>query len=252
MSNESAQLETPIDVMYLIHEALTAEASSVQRLIEEMEIGASLQPIRSAFNFWATALMYHADVEDQDMTGPLTDFQPARDNEGEHADLGVMIEGLGEYLEGHDREGLEERIKRAIVALHEETHAELMERLEDVLAVLDDEIGRTRVIARTRRHLYGKIVALKICQDDHLESEEAFVLPEVREAMSVAQQLELARRLLIDDGSDNPEWVYDWVHRNVGPERQQQLADLKAQFQPAEPTPIREYADYYLDQAADP
>ena len=250
MSNQNTGLDTPIDVMYLIHGALSAEASSVQRLIEELEVGASLQPIRAAFNFWATTLMYHADIEDQSMTGPMTDFQPARDNENEHADLGEMLEELQEFVLSDDHKGLEQRVKQAIVALHEETHVELMERLEDVLAVLDGEIGRTRVIARTRRHLYGKIVALKICQDDHLESEEAFVLPEVRERMSVAQQLDLARRLLIDEGSDNAEWVYDWVHRNVGPQQQQQLAYLKAQFQDS--TPTARHSEYYIDQAADP
>ena len=251
MSMQEATLETPIDVMYLIHEALTAEASEVQRLIEEMEVGASLQPVRSAFNFWATALMYHADIEDQSMTGPMTDFPQARTNEQEHAELGDMIEELQVLVNNGDHKGLEQHVKQAIIALHEEQHHELMERLEDVLAVLDGEIGRTRVIARTKRHLYGKIVALKISQDDHLESEEAFVLPEVRERMSVAQQLDLARRLLIDEGSDNAEWVYDWVHRRVGPRQKLQLAALKAQFQPSAPTRA-DYSDYYLDQAADP
>ena len=250
MNNEVVRLDTPIDVMYLIHEALTAEAAEVQRLIEEMEVGASLQPVRAAFNFWATALMYHADIEDQSMTGPMTDLQQARDNETEHLELGGMIEALKDSLEADDRKGLEQRVKQAIVALHEEQHAELMERLEDVLAVLDDEIGRTRVIARTRRHLYGKIVALKICQDDHLESEEAFVLPEVRERFSVAQQLELARRLLVDESSDNPEWILDWVTRRIDLDKQPQLSQLKAQFEAAGLS--SEQSEYYLDQAADP
>ena len=249
MNNEVTRLQTPIDVMYLIHEALSAEAASAQKLIENMELGSSLQPFRAAFNFWATALMYHADIEDQSMTGPMTDFQQARDNEAEHAQLGGMLEGLKDSLESDDRRGLEERVRHAIVALHDEQHAELMERLEDVLACLDDEIGRTRVIARTRRHLYGKIVELKICQDDHLESEEAFVLPEVKERLSVAQQLELARRLLVDEGSDNPEWVYDWVVRSVDSEKRAQLSQLRAQFEASSPATRR--SPYSLDQAAD-
>jgi hypothetical protein len=249
MKNEIARLETPIDVMYLIHEALTVEAASVQKLIENMELGSSLQPFRAAFNFWATALMYHADIEDQNMTGPMTDFQQARDNETEHAQLGGMLEALKGSLESADRRGLNEQVRHAIVALHDEQHTELMERLEDVLACLDDEIGRTRVIARTRRHLYGKIVELKICQDDHLESEEAFVLPEVRERLSVAQQLELARKLLVDEGSDNPEWVYDWVARSIDLDKQSQLSQLRAQYEAVSPGAQR--SQYYLDQAAD-
>ena len=249
MKNKLTRLETPIDVMYLIHEALSAEAASVQELIEHVELGSSLQPFRAAFNFWATALMYHADIEDQSMTGPMTDFPQARDNEAEHLGLGEMIEALKDSLESGERRGLEEQVKHAIVALHDEQHAELMERLEDVLACLDDEIGRTRVIARTRRHLYGKIVALKICQDDHLESEEAFVLPEVRERLSVAQQLELARRLLVDEGSDSPEWVFDWVARRIGSEKRAQLSQLRAQFEASGPAARR--SPYSLDQAAD-
>ena len=249
MKNKITRLETPIDVMFLIHEALSVEAASVQKLIENMELGSSLQPFRAAFNFWATALMYHADIEDQNMTGPMTDFQQARDNETEHAQLGGMMETLKDSLESADRRGLKEQVRHAIVALHDEQHTELMERLEDVLACLDDEIGRTRVIGRTRRHLYGKIVELKICQDDHLESEEAFVLPEVRERLSVAQQLELARKLLVDEGSDNPEWVYDWVARSIDSNQQSQLAQLRAQYETVSPGAQR--SQYYLDQAAD-
>ena len=104
-------------------------------------------------------------------------------------------------------------------------------------------------VARTRRHLYGKIVELKICQDDHLESEEAFVLPEVRERLSVAQQLELARKLLVDEGSDNPEWVYDWVARSIDLDKQSQLSQLRAQYEAVSPGAQR--SQYYLDQAAD-
>ena len=87
------------------------------------------------------------------------------------------MDDLGHYLSKRDTSKLEDRVSAAIIALHEQQHSELMEKLEDVMDCLNGEIGRTRVIARTQRHLYGKVVALRICQDDHLESEEAFVLP---------------------------------------------------------------------------
>ena len=105
-----------------------------------------------------------------------------------------------------------------------------MERLEDVLGVLNEEIGRTRVIARTKRHLYGKVVALKICQDDHLESEEAFVLPEVRERMDHDEQLDLIRRLLIDSEAEDSRWIVDWVARHLTPGERELLNEVESRF----------------------
>ena len=223
MLNDTAKLDVPIQIMAMIHKALSAEAARVQQIIEDFQEGDSLQNFRAAFNFWATALMYHADVEDRHMTLPLTDFEPARTNEAEHAQLGELADDMVQYLDDRNEQGLERRVKAAAIALHEEQHEELLEKLEDVLDVLNGEIGRTRVIARTRRHLYGKVVALRICQDDHLESEEAFVLPEVEARLSIEDQREIARRLLIDEESGDPAWVLDWVARNVEPEERELL-----------------------------
>ena len=231
MAEELAKIDQPIDVMYLIHKALSAEAERVQELIEEYKIGDSLQPFRAAFDFWATTLIYHADVEDRYMTAPMMDFQPARVNEAEHADIKDLLADLEAYAERGDRKDLEGRVKAAVVALHEEQHTELMDRLEDVLAVLNQEIGRSKVVARTRRHLFGKVVALKICQDDHLESEEAFILPEIRERLSEEEQLAMAKRLLIDEAAEDPRWIIDWVSRELPPGERALLADLKDRFE---------------------
>ena len=232
MAQQVDKLDSPIDVMYLIHRALSAEAARVQRIIEELDVGDSLQPFRAAFNTWATCLMYHADVEDEYMTGPMADLQPARVNEAEHAELAKLLDDLGAHTDKADLTGLGPRLKAAVIALHDQQHVELMERLEEVLAVLDGEIGKTRVIARTRRHLYGKVVAVRICQDDHLESEEAFVLPEVRERMSEATQLDLTRRLLIDEEAEDPNWILDLVARESTPGEQRLLKGLQARFRP--------------------
>ena len=43
MADEKTQLDSPIDVMYLIHKALSGEATRVQRVVEEMEEGDGLQ-----------------------------------------------------------------------------------------------------------------------------------------------------------------------------------------------------------------
>ena len=46
---------------------------------------------------WAL-LMFHAEQEDAYMTAPMPDFQPAQDNEAEHAELGEIIGGLTECI----------------------------------------------------------------------------------------------------------------------------------------------------------
>lgn len=231
MEEANAVLESPIDVMYLLHKGLSAQAERVQRLIEDFEIGGSLQSFTLEFNQWAIALAYHAQIEDEHMTAPLTDCPPARDNETEHVVLAEQLGDMASLLEKDDKAGLKERVKGAMAVLAEEQHSLLMERLEDVLEVLSGEIGRTRVIARTKRHLYGKVVALRITQDDHFESEEAFVLPLVHERMSDAEELELVRRLLIDDKSDDSRWVLDWLLPQLTPHERELIAGIESEFQ---------------------
>ena len=188
MRTDVTRLENPIDVMYLLHTALRNEAAEFEESIRRFEIGDSLQHIRQDFIKWAAALMFHAEQEDQYMTRLLADCIPARDGEREHA--------------------------------------ELNEKLEDVVEVLNEEIGKTKVIARTQRHLYGAVVALRIAQDDHLESEEAFVLPEVRERFDEFEQLEMALHLLIDEEAEDERWVLDWLSKHLSPAEQSVLAEL--------------------------
>ena len=120
-----------------------------------------------------------------------------------------------------------------MVDLTEKQHEELTERMEDVVNVLKTEIGETRAAGRARRHLYRKVVELRIAESDHLENEEAFVLPLVRERMGGVEELEVARRLLVDDDADNPRWVLEWVADELTPAEGKLLANLEANFQPA-------------------
>ena len=192
MGTQVGQLEHPIDVMYLIHKALRAEGSALEESVRQFEIGDSLQLIRQDFIRWAAALMFHAEQEDRFMSCLLTDCRPARDGEKEHA--------------------------------------ELNDKLEDVVAVFGEEIGKTKVIARTQRHLYGAVVAVRIAQDDHLESEEEFVLPEIRERLSAIEQYETVRHLLFDDEAADPLWVMDWLTPHLSPMEIRSLAELEARF----------------------
>lgn len=238
MTTEITRLEHPIEVMYLIHKALQAEAARVEEMVRSFELGDSLQNIRGAFNFWATALVFHAEQEDKYMTAPMTDCQPARDNEAEHAELGNILGDLNGFLDRSDKEGLEDRVKEAMVALHDEQHTELMQRLEDVMEVLHDEIGKTKVIARTQRHLYGRIVALRIAQDDHLESEEAFVLPEIWQRFDEDTQLEMAKQLLFDEQADDPRWVMRWVSQCLTVDERRLLAEVESRMPKSEPATV--------------
>jgi hypothetical protein len=79
-----------------------------------------------------------------------------------------------------------------------------------------------------RRRLFGKVVALRIDQDDHLEEEEEFVLPIIRQQMSQAQQLEMVAHLLLDSNAPDAEWgwVLDWLVQDLTDVERQSLATL--------------------------
>ena len=227
---EVTYLESPIDAMFLIHKALSTEARQVEEMVRRFQEGDSLQAIRMAFNLWAAALIFHAEREDQYMTAPMPDFPPARDNEAEHVDLGKMLDNLEGFLAQDNKRGLSVRVKSALLALHEEQHNELIERLQDVMEVLNDEIGKSRIVARTQRHLYQRVVALRVSQDDHLECEEQFVLPEIRQRFDEEEQLEMMRRLLVDEEAEDPNWVLEWISPALTPAEQQVLTNLAARF----------------------
>ncbi len=185
-------LESPIDVMYGIHAALRAEAAHVQQVVEELEEGGSLEPFRQAFYRWVLALSYHAEAEDAHMTALLPAATAARECE--------------------------------------EAHRRLAERLEAIQVCLTEEIGRTMLIARTQRHLFGTVVLARIAQDDHLEEEEAFVLPVIRRQLSVAQQREIIGHLLIDQAAEAPRWPLDWLTDYLTSGERWLVADLAADF----------------------
>lgn len=195
MPTDSRKVENLVDVMYAIHQALRAQGERMRRMAVQLPLGGSLQPFKAAFSSWACALEYHAEKEDSLMTGPLADSAPARENE--------------------------------------QSHKRLEERMEDVLACLNEEIGRTHVIPRTRRHLYERVVALQVAQNDHLEEEEEFVMPIVREQISQEEQLEIARRLVIDEDAEDRRWVLTWMAQVLLPKDRHLARDLQTRFNAA-------------------
>ena len=158
MPQEITHLDHPIDVMYLIHKAIRAEARHTRQAAEELEIGGNFKTFINAFYQWATALGYHEETEYKYLIPHLSQSLPARHNET--------------------------------------GHKELLEGLEELQICLHEELGRTIVIPRTQRQLFGKVINLLIAQADLLEEEEDTLLPVIRRQMRPEQQLEIIRRLL--------------------------------------------------------
>ena len=80
--------------------------------------------------------------------------------------------------------------------------------------------------AHTRRHVLGKIVVLRVAQDDHLEEEEQRLLPMIRQQLSDLQQYDIAQRLLIDRQAQNVGWPLTWLSPYVTTTERQLLTDL--------------------------
>jgi len=230
MIEQITRIDNPIEVMSLMHVAFRAASERTEALAAEAQDGGDLSKFNESFNFWIKQLLYHATAEDKYMTGPLADSQPARDNETEHAELVEHGGGIIEFLGKGDAAGLTDNVKAAMLAMEGEEHKELLEKVADVEEVLKKGIGETRVVARTRRHLYRRVLALRVLEFGHFENEEAFVVPIVAERMSEAQQLEVARRLLIDEDSGDPRWIIDWVASELDDDQRKLLSDLEARF----------------------
>ena len=61
MGQEIIRTGSPIDAMFLIHDALRAQAAKLEELVRGFQMGGSLQQVRLEFVNWAAALMFHAE-----------------------------------------------------------------------------------------------------------------------------------------------------------------------------------------------
>ena len=198
MNQETA----PIDVMLLVHTAMAGSAERAEREADQLQEGSSLQPFRAAFNEWAAAFMYLSEREDELFSGHAGDHR---------ANSATSEDGAQESM----------------LAANKDEHREMDEKFQDVMEVLNVEIGRTSVIRRTRQHLFGSVLALRIAQQDHIENERAFVLPALKQRLSSQEQLDLARELLVDSMSNDPRWVLDWIGQHLNPEERATLAGFE-------------------------
>ena len=145
-----------------------------------------------------------------------------------HADKEVGTE-MSKFVDESSKAAVDcpvERVKWALLEKEDSEYARLLEGVMDVMTVLEEDIGATSVIPRTKQHLYGQVIALRVAQEDHLETEEAMVIPLVRENLSVECQLEAVGALLIDHESDDQSWVIDWASQDITPKENGLLRDL--------------------------
>lgn len=212
MTAEITTLDQPIDAMYLIHKALRGEADRTVELARCLEDGCSLQPFKLAFTAWATAIMYHAEKEvGTEMTKSVDETRKAAANDPI------------------------ERVKWAVLEKEDDEYSRLLEGVMDVMTVLEEDIGATSVISRTKQHLYGQVIALRVAQEDHLETEEAMVLPLLRENLSPDCQLEVVGSLLVDHDADDKRWVLDWISQDLTSGENELLLALATRIIPAQP-----------------
>ena len=232
MNDEITRLDNPIDVQIIMHHAFRNATERAQALAAKGQEGGDLTEFGDAFGFWVKQLLYHATAEDAYMTAPLTDSQPARDNEAEHAELARQGGELVEFLGKGDTAGLSKDVQAAL-ALEEQQHEELVERAQEVEDALATAIGETQVLSRTRRHLYGSVTAMVNAEFDHFENEEAFVNPIINDRFGEKEQLAMVRKLLFDDSEDDPRWIIDWIASEVSPGEQALLTDLEVKMDAA-------------------
>ena len=173
MTMDITYCDSPIDVMYLIHNALRAEATEVTHRARQLGTANTLAAFAQALHQWASTLEEHARIEDTYMT-PLLPARPViQDNEAEHQRLTALFRALASPLQA-----------------------------------IPPQMPLT---PRLQRQVLGHVITLGVEHDDHLEREEDLVLPLVRQRLSEAQQCALVWRLLCAGGSQEAGTIGPWI-----------------------------------------
>ena len=110
-AENTTTLEDPIDVMPLMHKAFRAVTGRIEDLAGRATTFEDITELNEQFSFWVKQILYHATVEDEVMTGPLQDCQPARDNESEHAELAGKAGELAGFIARGKAAGLDEGVR---------------------------------------------------------------------------------------------------------------------------------------------
>lgn len=227
-------LESPIEVMYLMHKVFMSHSDHTLELVSKVETGeCSIIDVKRSFDLWIKHLLYHVQTEDDYMTGPLKEkkLQDGRmvlkENVSEHNDLREMGAELFAEIGKDARESLIEDV----LALDDQNHEELLDQLRIADSAIIETLGKQTILRRGIRHLYRSIFDFIVVEFDHFENEESFVLPLVHDQMSYAEELECVRKLLIDDDSDNPTWILDFIRENLAASDRKLLDEISENFQ---------------------
>jgi len=193
MTMDITYCDSPIDIMYMIHHALRAEAAEVTQRARQLGTVDTLATFTQALHQWASTLEEHARIEDAYMT-PLLPTRPVvQDNEVEHQRLTARFRELASFLQAIP--------------------------------------PQTSVTPRVQRQVLGHVITLGVEHDDHLESEEDLVLPLVRQRLSEAQQCALVRRLVCAGGSQEAGTISPWITAALTTAEQQALTTLLARWE---------------------
>src|SRR6476659_4975777 len=116
MTMDITYCDSPIDVMYLIHNALRAEATEVTQRARQLGTADALAAFAQALHQWAHTLEEHARIEDTYMT-PLLPARPVvQDNEAEHQRLLALFGELASFLQAVSPETpLTPRLQRQVL-----------------------------------------------------------------------------------------------------------------------------------------
>lgn len=200
MTIDSPHIANPIDALYLIHNALRTEAERAEQAVAHLEIGSSFKTFQPVFYRWALALSTYVEAEEMALTALVSEVARA-----------------WEYVAS--------------------TARQVLERLEALQTYLQTEIGKTIVIARTKRQLFGQVALARLLQEDLLEDEEAHLLPVLRTRLSEARQLEIIRLLLIDQDAEPSDTMVAWIAQDVTDPERQALATLTTRLADAADAP---------------
>ena len=235
-TGEITALESPIDVMYLMHKVFMKHSLKTEKLAFDVFQGGDLKELKIALDEWLKHILYHVDTEDVFLTDPLKEKtlpdgrMVVKDNVAEHDQ--IRLDGR-DVLNNFSRDIQQESVELSrdlILAVDDQKHEELLDRVEDLQKAIDKVLGKDGLRLRSRRYLYRSVLALKVTEFDHFENEEASVLPLVKEQMSRDQQLECARKLLFQDGVTHPGWIFDFINNGLCHSERILLQDLRKEI----------------------
>ena len=230
ITDKIQQLETPIDVMFLMHKVFLTQSEKASELAKNAIETNDLKEFKSVLDNWLKLLLYHYQTEDEFMTGPLKEKEyhdgrfGLRDNVAEHDE--IRLKGdivLNDYQKTLNPNNM---TVQEILEMDDLEHLKVMDKISAVQNSIVDAFGAEKLKTRSLRGLYQSVLDLKVVEFDHFENEEAFVLTLVREQMTYEQQLQLTEKLLFDSTDQNENWIVDFLFSVLDDEESRLLQEL--------------------------